>query len=301
MAFATSASFARRVEAAGFELLPAGMDGDEFNALAAEYRVRLSVLPPHERRPFGFSRLWAHLQAPAKVTALRAAATAWGPDLVVYESCDLAAPVVAASLGLPRVHHGFGRLVTRACLELGAAELEPLWRAAGLAPEPLCGAFGGTYVDICPPGFQTESVPAATRVVPMRPVFPADPADTAPAWISRLADRPTVYVTLGTIVNDLAVFRVLLDALADVDCNVIATIGRDNDPAALAPLPANAVVERYVPQSFLLPHSAAVVTHGGPARPSPRSRPACPRSSCRTRPTSSRTGPGTPRSGPGAC
>jgi UDP:flavonoid glycosyltransferase YjiC (YdhE family) len=33
---------------------------------------------------------------------------------------------------------------------------------------------------------------------------------------------------------------VLLDALADVDCNVIATVGPRSDPAELAPIPENA-------------------------------------------------------------
>jgi MGT family glycosyltransferase len=63
--------------------------------------------------------------------------------------------------------------------------------------------------------------------------------------------------------NELAVFRVLLAALADVDCNVVATVGRNNDPDELGPLPENAFVERYVAQSLLLPRSAATVTHGG--------------------------------------
>jgi MGT family glycosyltransferase len=63
--------------------------------------------------------------------------------------------------------------------------------------------------------------------------------------------------------NEAAVFRLLLAALADVDCNVIATVGRNNDPDSLGPLPENAFVERYIPQAFVLPHCAATVGHGG--------------------------------------
>jgi MGT family glycosyltransferase len=72
-----------------------------------------------------------------------------------------------------------------------------------------------------------------------------------------------VYVTLGTVHNVLPVFRLLLEAFATVDCNVIATIGRNNDPADLAPIPANARVERYISQALLLPHASVVVSHGG--------------------------------------
>jgi MGT family glycosyltransferase len=76
--------------------------------------------------------------------------------------------------------------------------------------------------------------------------------------------RPLVYLTLGTFSNnDLDLFRLVLAALEDEPVNVLATIGRDNDPAALAPLPANARVERFVPQTEVLPHCSAVIHHAG--------------------------------------
>ena len=59
------------------------------------------------------------------------------------------------------------------------------------------------------------------------------------------------------------VFRVVLEALADVDCSVIATIGRDNPPCALGTIPANATIEQYIAQSLLLPRCALTVGHGG--------------------------------------
>ena len=68
---------------------------------------------------------------------------------------------------------------------------------------------------------------------------------------------------LGTIFNDLPRFRLVLDAVADLDCNVIVTVGRNNDPAALEPLPDNAIVERYIPQAQVLPHCNLIVGHGG--------------------------------------
>jgi MGT family glycosyltransferase len=82
-------------------------------------------------------------------------------------------------------------------------------------------------------------------------------------WLAALPDRPLVYVTLGTLYNPLATFRLVLGALADVDCNVVATIGRNRDPGELAPLPRNAHVEQYVPQAELLARAAVAVGHGG--------------------------------------
>lgn len=263
VAFATSASFADRVASAGFELLPAGMDEDELERRHAPYRRQAREIPPDRRRPFAFTSRFALIEAPAKLAALRELVEAWEPDLLVHEAADLAAPIAAASAGVPRANHSFGRIIPRPCLERAAVETERLWNEAGLEAEPLCGSYAGPYVDICPPSFQSEPLPAGSRVQALRPLFPPPRDERPPAWLERLPDRPTVYVTLGTVHNDLAVFRVVLDALADLDCNVVATLGRDNDPTALEPVPSNATVERYVPQSFLLPRCSAVVAHGG--------------------------------------
>jgi MGT family glycosyltransferase len=65
------------------------------------------------------------------------------------------------------------------------------------------------------------------------------------------------------VFNDLSAFGQLLGALSEIDCSVVATIGRGNDPAALGPLPENARVEEYIPQALLLPHCDAMVSHGG--------------------------------------
>ena len=72
-----------------------------------------------------------------------------------------------------------------------------------------------------------------------------------------------MYVTLGTMWSEPAVFRAVLDGLADQPVDVIVTVGTGNDPAALEPVPGNARVERFVPQADLLPRCAAVVHHAG--------------------------------------
>jgi UDP:flavonoid glycosyltransferase YjiC (YdhE family) len=263
VAFATAGSFGQHVEAAGFEALAAGIDMRQVRAQIGPLDAELQRLPPLERRPLAFSGRFGQVAAPAKLTELHAVATAWEPDLVIFESADLAAPIVAAALRVPRVHHAFGQIIPLECFERAAAETDVLWSELGLEPEPLGGVYAGPYLDLCPPSFQQRSVPDGVRVEPIRPVFPPDPGETLPDRLRRLPERPTVYVTLGTMFNDTASFRPLLDALADVDCNVIATIGGNNDPGALGPLPENAQVERYVAQSLLLPLCAASVGHGG--------------------------------------
>ena len=135
VAFATAASWHAHVEAEGFEALAAGADH------AAARGVRLDAgwdaiqeLPALDRRPYVFSYLFAQGHAPLKLPALLDAARAWRAQALVYESGDLAAPVVAASLRLPSVNHGFGTMVSLSILERAAPAVAPLWRSAGLEP-----------------------------------------------------------------------------------------------------------------------------------------------------------------------
>jgi UDP:flavonoid glycosyltransferase YjiC (YdhE family) len=259
--FATAANCTERVAAAGFANLPAGPGVDELAEQMAAFRIRIQEIPPHERRPETFAYRFATLDAPAKLDALLFEATAWQPDMIVHETADLAAPPVAAALGVPSAQHSFGRVLPHACLERAAHLTAPLWERLGLEPDPLSGEYRGPYIDICPPSFQDASPPDGTRVLHLRP---ATPGAGDPAWRERLAgERPVVYVTLGTVFNDADRFGTILMALADVDATVLATIGRNNDPTELGQLPANVIVERYVPQADVLPLCDVAVGHGG--------------------------------------
>jgi UDP:flavonoid glycosyltransferase YjiC (YdhE family) len=259
--FATAARCTERVAAAGFDNLPAGPGVDEIAEQMAAFRIRIQKVPPHERRPETFAYRFATLDAPAKLDALLAEAKAWQPDLIVHETADLAAPPVAAALDVPSVQHSFGRLLPHACLERAAPLTAPLWERLGLEPDPLSGEYRGPYIDICPPSFQDAAPPDDTRVLHLRP---AARGAGDPAWRERLArERPVVYVTLGTVFNDADRFRTILMALVDVDATVLATVGRDNDPADIGRVSENVIVERYVPQADVLPLCHVAVGHGG--------------------------------------
>ena len=51
--------------------------------------------------------------------------------------------------------------------------------------------------------------------------------------------------------------------MRDLPVDLLVTVGRELDPAELAPQPPHVRVERYVPQWAVLPHTAVAVTHGG--------------------------------------
>lgn len=256
VAFATSPHFASRVRDAGFACLGAGISLDELEDRFAPTRERLRStddLTPEERRVLAFSGRFAAIEAPGKLDDLQALVGEWRPNAIVHESADLAAPIVAAAAGLPSVHHSFGRIIPAAALRRAADVVAPLWQRAGLDPDEWAGAYRGTYVDIWPRSLQDERVPPPTPTFPLRPAEGRDARDA----------RRLVYVTLGTIFNRLDIFRDLLGAFAPLDCDVVLTVGANLDPAALEPVPPNALVKRYVPQAEILPRAHAVVTHGG--------------------------------------
>lgn len=74
-----------------------------------------------------------------------------------------------------------------------------------------------------------------------------------------------VYFTLGTVFHlesgDL--FARVLAGLRELPVNLVVTVGRELDPNEFGPQPANVHLERYIPQSLLLPHCDLVVSHGG--------------------------------------
>ena len=84
-----------------------------------------------------------------------------------------------------------------------------------------------------------------------------------PARPASSRERPVVYVTLGTVFNDPQTFRLLLDALEPVECDVVMTIGRNRSVSELGRIPANATVVPYIPQAEILAECDAVVAHGG--------------------------------------
>jgi MGT family glycosyltransferase len=113
------------------------------------------------------------------------------------------------------------------------------------------------YMTAEPFEYPRSDWPASVRMVgPCCWEPPADP----PAWLTEIA-RPLVVVTTSSeFQDDSRLVRTALEALADEDVEVVATM-----PAAElnGDVPANARVERCIPHAPLLARAACAVTHGG--------------------------------------
>ncbi len=247
----------------GFRAVGPGLD-TWFDALRARTRgIPGDGIAPERVERYFVPRLFAEIGTASMVDGLLELCEELQPELLVFDPYVFAGPLVAALTGASCVLHTIGALMSPDVLDLARDAVSPIWRAFGLEVPDAAGVFGGTTLAICPSSLD----PAIRALAGAQPMRPAPlPAADPPGLPVRFADesRPLLYVTLGTFSNNaLDLFRLILEALAREPVNVLATIGRDNDPLLLEPLADNARVVQFIPQAELLPHCAAVVHHAG--------------------------------------
>ncbi|GAA4771424.1 glycosyltransferase [Streptomyces sanyensis] len=276
VAFATGASMVPAVEAMGFRAFPAGLgrdgDGDEeFRKLKEAARG----LPPVgvEMDRIAVAGVLYGVRTRRMAPDLVALAERWRPDIMVRDSYEAGAAVAAERLGIPHAALDTTPLYTMEPLrEQIAAELARARSEAGLAPDDGLGMLHRHLTLSCaPPGYLWPGTERPATARALRPMpFDRMAEERLPGWIEEPADdRPLVYVTFGTITNRWVpgafpdLFREVLAGLAEEPVRVVATVDRDADPAELGPQPPHIRVERYVPQSLLLPRCAVALSHGG--------------------------------------
>lgn len=76
--------------------------------------------------------------------------------------------------------------------------------------------------------------------------------------------RPLIYIALGTVINERPDFyRKCIEALKDLDADVLISCGTATDPVALGPLPENITALPYVDQPEVLARANVFITHCG--------------------------------------
>lgn len=81
---------------------------------------------------------------------------------------------------------------------------------------------------------------------------------------NRLDGRPLVYASLGTLQNGSQdIFRVIADACANLDVQLVISLGGGLDPERLGVLSGDPLVVRYAPQLEIVKRAAVVITHAG--------------------------------------
>ena len=183
----------------------------------------------------------------------------------MHEERAYAGCLAAEALGLPHAAIGINATGDFHPRPPIAATLNAHRTALGLPLDPDL-AMLDRYLTLrpFPPSFQAPGLAVAPTTHYLRPMLgDRSGAEALPPWVRGLPDRPVVYVGLGTIFNEPAIFRAFLAGLRGEAVTLIVTVGRDQDPADYGPQPGNIHVERYIPLSLLLGHCHLVVTNGG--------------------------------------
>jgi UDP:flavonoid glycosyltransferase YjiC (YdhE family) len=271
VAFCSSASFRSEVEAFGFDYLGAGLDWVTSDRSTWTHFPPMPP-PPDPAFPEFVVTVFADITARAMVPDVLAIAQQWRPDLIVREVMEWSGCLVGELLDIPHASVGGNAYSGVDSPEiryfpgnrLFAAEPYARHRAEfGLPPDPqMRDPF--RYLHLCsiPRRWDRPDLPAPPNTHYVRHANVQRPGEVLPDWVSELGNRPMVYAALGTIAHAMpGIFELILDALRDEDVDLVLAVGQD--PAAFGPQPSNVHIERYVPQTQLLPRCDAFISHGG--------------------------------------
>lgn len=215
---------------------------------------------------FGIPEMFIKFGARRALPAIKEIAERWRPDLILRESHEFAGLVVAEARGIPHARVNVVNCQVEAkVIDFGAEAVDQLRSDAGLAPDGGAALWAEPAYTAFPFGFDGDA-----RQGLGNPVFRvgsgiSDPPPTTD-WAPK-GDLPLVYVTFGTMVSARPgrdnVLRVAMDAVADLDAEVLMTTGQAFDISSLGTIPANAAVRHFVPQTAVFAHATAMLCHGG--------------------------------------
>lgn len=254
----TAASFAPQVRAAGLEPVVVGKDWGDPTASNSDF-LHLDMADQ--------LRWVVGMTAPGTADGLVELARDWRPDLIVRDGISAGSWVAGEELGIPVVLFGTTGIMPMpiAQMVLGDA-LAELRAHRGLGADPaLTGFHGVIALDTTPPSMLDAFAGMIQQRQPLRPTqWTGDSATEVPGWLATLGDRPVIYATLGTVVNrNPEVFRKVIAAASSMDVDLVMTIGRNGDLAALGALPPNVHVAPYIAQDRVLEKASAVICHAG--------------------------------------
>jgi UDP:flavonoid glycosyltransferase YjiC (YdhE family) len=123
----------------------------------------------------------------------------------------------------------------------------------------------GQVLVLVPPGFDTayRLPPNTSNVGPITDPGPSPRLSTSMTELLAEPGKPWVLLSLGTTLEDQATtLPGILEAVAKLPIRVLLTLGGVLQPSAIDS-PPNVTVCGYIPHDSLMPHMAAVVSHGG--------------------------------------
>lgn len=248
----------------------AGLDHHPIPDPPAEQRdsifARAKTLDPDKANALVASDLFVRIDTRAGYPHMRAAIERLQPDVMLYDISDFAAGLAAEATGLPAVSVSItqGLLMQQHRGPIAEA-LDEVRSEVGLDPDPRLERLAAIpCFSLIPMALEDPGTEGTDRILRFRVDEPA-PRPLPDWWASD--EWPLVYLTFGTVVPTIGfypgVYRAAIDALSSLPVRLLVTVGREQDPSELGPVAPNVHVARWIPQADVLPHAAAIVSHGG--------------------------------------
>lgn len=274
VAFVSAPGFCPVIEAKGFRAFRAGADETDEDVQHITQQIADSKeLPPQVPNVrYWFAGIRAERTLPDLLDIIRD----WRPHAIVREHTEFAGCVAAERAGIP---HATFQLAAPANFFLRAVDepLNQLLASVGMPPgKPDDILYRYLLLYPRPLSLWNPDVPVPPTLHTFRYTgFNQSGDEMLPDWVggtgnmeertdAQVNRRPTVYATLGTVNNYRTdILSAILDGLREEPINLILTVGRNRDLSEFGEQPAHVHVERYIPQSLLLPHCDVVITHGG--------------------------------------
>ena len=211
-------------------------------------------------------QVFAGIMAQASLPELVRMLAARRPAVVLREPTEYAGLLAAERLAVPHGRIGIMAHATETwSLPLVAPVLDRHRERLGTRYDPFGRQISrSAYLTVVPEAMEDPADVGPEHALRFREEQPA--ARPLPAWW-RDDERPLVYATYGSVVPTLPgfepLFRATAAALGALPVRALFTVGNDVDLEALGSVPPNVHVERWVPQADVMPHAAAMISHGG--------------------------------------
>lgn len=207
------------------------------------------------------------------VEPVREAIRKFAPDIVTVDSMCYSGMIAAQKEGVPLVSMSMGlQILTPTTFE---SSHSALWKAVAPARAQLFLDHGAEFsfkhnaclsptlnVVFASEAFVGSKVDAPANTAMVGPALHvADATDAEFPWDRVRDDRPLVYISVGTVMSDPALYELTAQAVASLGAQAIISAA-GVDPTSLD-LPADAIFVRSAPQQALLKKVNAFITHGG--------------------------------------
>ena len=203
-------------------------------------------------------REWfARLCTDALLPAASNAVNEWSPELIIRETCEYAAAVLAHQRGIPQVQVGISTAAAESSVLQNLVKPELETRSAGLTQQ----IFESPYLTKFPGSLDPSPYPSTLRYRDSDFTASGSLGDWWPGNQS-----PLVYLTFGTMATTSQagqnLFRAVLSAIQGLDIRILATTGSKMNLDNLD-MTDNVHVESWVAQDDIFPLASMVICHGG--------------------------------------